>query len=209
MVADVTIMAWIYGENYDKYLERWSEALKNLNTKPKRIMVISDRPREIEIAEVVVIEPKPEWNVPNPHYANYVANNTDTKWLLLMDIDDMIKPDALDDLNEVEADVYLMGIDINGNEIYLPPQLSNEQIYSLPNCYFAFGSPIKREWALKFPFHDTPYGDWIFWREIARAGAKFAWSGRVGYFYRKDFENSMSGPANANPRWREEVLNNF
>jgi hypothetical protein len=125
---------------------------------------------------------------------------------LLADIDDMVKPDILDGLENLDADVHLMGLDINGMETYLPPYLTNEQIYTLPNCYFAFGSPIRREWALKFPFHDTPYGDWIFWREIARAGAKFAWSGRVGYFYRKDFENSMSGPADANPRWREEAL---
>jgi hypothetical protein len=205
-MVDVTIMAWIYGEYYDQFLPRWIEAIKNLNTKPKRVIVISDRPRKIDIAEVVIIKPDPKWNTPNPYYANWVANNTDTEWLLLADIDDMVKPDILDGLENVDADVYLMGLDINGVETYLPPYLTNEQIYSLPNCYFAFGSPIKREWALKFPFHDTPYGDWIFWREIARAGARFAWSGRVGYWYRKDFENSMSGPANANPRWREEAL---
>jgi len=205
-MVDVTIMAWIYGEYYDQFLPRWVEAIKNLNTKPKRVIVISDRPRKIDIAEVVIIKPDPKWNTPNPYYANWVANNTDTEWLLLADIDDMVKPDILDGLENVDADVYLMGLDINGVETYLPPYLTNEQIYSLPNCYFAFGSPIKREWALKFPFHDTPYGDWIFWREIARAGARFAWSGRVGYWYRKDFENSMSGPANANPRWREEAL---
>lgn len=205
-MVDVTIMAWIYGEYYDQFLPRWVEAIKNLNTKPKRVIVISDRPRKIDIAEVVIIRPDPKWNTPNPHYANWVANNTNTKWLLLADIDDMVKPDILDGLENVDADVYLMGLDINGVETYLPPHLTNEQIYTLPNCYFAFGSPIKREWALKFPFHDTPYGDWIFWREIARAGAKFAWSGRVGYWYRKDFANSMSGPADANPRWREEAL---
>jgi hypothetical protein len=205
-MVDVTIMAWIYGEYYDQFLPRWVEAIKNLNTKPKRVIVISDRPRKIDIAEVVIIRPDPKWNTPNPHYANWVANNTNTKWLLLADIDDMVKPDILDGLENVDADVYLMGLDINGVETYLPPHLTNEQIYSLPNCYFAFGSPIKREWALKFPFHDTPYGDWIFWREIARAGARFAWSGRVGYWYRKDFANSMSGPADANPRWREEAL---
>jgi hypothetical protein len=206
MVADITIMAWLYGENYDQFLPRWQEAIKNLNTKPKKIMIISDRKREIDLAEVIVIEPRPEWNTPNPHYANYVARNTSTKWLLLMDIDDMIKPDALDDLETVEADIYLMGIDINGNEIYLPPRLSNEQIATLPACYFCFGSPIKRDLVLKFPFHDTPYGDWIFWREAARSGAKFEWSNRVGYYYRKDFANSMSGWADANPKWREEAL---
>lgn len=206
MVADITIMAWLYGDNYDQFLPRWQEAIKNLNTKPKRVLVISDRPREIEVAEVIVIEPRPDWNTPNPHYANYVAKNTFTEWLLVMDIDDLIEPDALDDLEEVQADIYLMGININGNEKYLPPKLSNEEIASLPACYFCFGSPIKRDLVLKFPFHDTPYGDWIFWREAARGGAKFAWSNRVGYIYRKDFNNSMSGWANANPRWRDEAL---
>jgi len=205
-MVDVTIMAWIYGENYDQFIPRWQEAIRNLKSKPKRVMVISDRPREIEIAQVIVMKPDPNWNVPNPHYANWVANNTDTEWLLLADLDDMLKPDILDGLENLDADVHLMGLDINGTETYLPPYLTNEQIYTLPNCYFAFGSPIKREWALRFPFQDTPYGDWIFWRQIARAGAKFAWSGRVGYWYRKDFANSMSGEADANPKWRIEAL---
>jgi hypothetical protein len=206
MVVDVTIMAWLYGEGYDQYVPRWLEAINNLNTKPKNIVVISDRFRKIEGVQVVCYPISSKWNVPNPHYANFVCQNYKTEWVLLADIDDMVKPDILDGLENLDADVHLMGLDINGVETYLPPYLTNEQIYTLPNCYFAFGSPIRREWALKFPFHDTPYGDWIFWREIARAGAKFAWSGRVGYWYRKDFANSMSGPADANPRWREEAL---
>lgn len=206
VVADVTIMAWIYGDGYDQFLPRWQQAIKDLNTRPERVLVISDRHRTIDGAEVIVIERLPEWNVPNPHYANWVANNASTEWLLLIDIDDMIQPDALDDLHQVQADVYLMGILVNDVETYLPPRLSNSEIASLPSCFFCFGSPIKRALALEHPFHDTPFCDWIFWREAARGGAEFAWSNRVGYRYRKDFANSMSGPANADPRWRAEAL---
>ena len=121
-------------------------------------------------------------------------------------MDDMVMPDVLDGLDTLDEDVHFMGIDMNGQEKYLRPYLTNEQIATLPACYFCFGSPFKRELALQHPFQDTPYGDWIFWRQIARAGAKFAWSGRVGYWYRKDFANSMSGKADADPRWREQAL---
>jgi hypothetical protein len=205
-MVDVTIMAWIYGENYDQYLDRWSKAINDLETKPARVIVCSDKPRQIDVAEVLHKPVESNWQVPNPHYANFICNYTDTEWMLLMDIDDQIKPDCLNELDQVSSDVWLMGIDINGQEKYLPAQMSNESIASDPNCYFCFGSPFRKHWALDYPFVESPYTDWIFWRQIARAGAKFEWSNKIGYTYRKDFANSMSGWANANPKWREEAL---
>jgi len=208
-MVDVTIMAWIYGDKYDQYVDRWSEAINNLETKPARIIVCSDKPRNIDGAEVIHKPIESNWKVPNPHYANFICNYTNTEWMLLMDIDDQIKPDCLNGLDEISSDVWLMGIDINGQEKYLPPQMSNESIASDPNCYFCFGSPFRKQWALDYPFVESPYTDWIFWRQIARAGAKFEWSNRIGYTYRQDFANSMSGPANANPMWRQQVLENY
>jgi len=205
-MVDVTIMAWIYGENYDQFLPQWLDGIQNLNTKPKRIIVCSDRPRQIENVEVIVKPIEFDWKVPNPHYANFICAYTDTEWMLLMDIDDVIDSQCLDGLNEIDADVWLMGININGQEKYLPPQMSNYSISTDPNCYFCFGSPFKRKLALDHPFHDSPYTDWIFWRQIARAGAKFEWANKIGYKYRKDFSNSMSGWANAEVKWREEAL---
>jgi len=205
-MVDLTIMAWIYGENYDQYLPRWVEGINNLETKPKRVIVCSDKPRFIEGAEVLHKPIESDWKVPNPHYANLICDYTNTEWMLLMDIDDVIKPDCLNGLDEITSDVWLMGIEINGTEKYQPPHLSNESIASDPYCYFCFGSPFRRNWALKFPFYDSPYTDWIFWRQIARAGAKFELANRIGYQYRKDFENSMSGWANADSSWREEAL---
>jgi hypothetical protein len=205
-MVDVTIMAWIYGDKYNQYVDRWSDAINNLETKPARVIVCSDKPRHINGVEVIHKPIKSDWKVPNPHYANFICNYTNTEWMLLMDIDDQIKPDCLNELDQVSSDVWLMGIDINGQEKYLPPQMSNESIASDPNCYFCFGSPFRKQWALDYPFVESPYTDWIFWRQIARAGAKFEWSNKIGYTYRKDFANSMSGWANANPKWREEAL---
>lgn len=205
-MVSATVVSWLYGDQYDQYLPRWLEAINNLNTKPTEVIVMTDRFRKIDGVQVICYPAKKEWNTPNPHYANFICQNRKTDWILIADMDDMVMPDVLDGLDTLDADVHLMGIDINGHEKYLPPYLTNEQIATLPACYFCFGSPFKRELALKHPFQDTPYGDWIFWRQIARAGAKFAWSGRVGYWYRKDFANSMSGKADADPRWREQAL---
>jgi hypothetical protein len=205
-MVSVTVATWLYGDQYDQYLPRWLEAINKLNTKPTEIIMMTDEYRKIDGVQVIVYPIKKEWNTPNPHYANFICQNTKTDWILIADMDDMVMPDVLDGLENLDADVHLMGIDINGQEKYLPPYLTNDQIATLPACYFCFGSPFKRELALQHPFQDTPYGDWIFWRQIARSGAKFAWSGRVGYWYRKDFANSMSGKADADPRWREQAL---
>ena len=205
MVADVTVITAIYGDKYDQYIEGWSEAIDNLTIQPKRIICASDRLRDIR-AERVVSQPAPGWVWKSPWYWNSAAEMTDTEWIWVLDIDDRIKPDALEGLMEQTCDIWLMGMHTNGAEVYLPPHLTNEQIATAEHCYFCCGSPIRRSWWKQNRYRDLAYTDWAMWRTSAKMGASFAWANKMGYTYRKDFANSMSGWADADDKNRLAVL---
>jgi hypothetical protein len=205
MVADVTIITAIYGDKYDQYIEGWSEAIDNLTIQPKRIICASDRLRDIR-AERVVSQPAPGWVWKSPWYWNSAAEMTDTEWIWVLDIDDRIKPDALEGLMEQTCDIWLMGMHTNGAEVYLPPHLTNEQIATAEHCYFCCGSPIRRSWWKQNRYRDLAFTDWAMWRTSAKMGASFAWANKMGYTYRKDFANSMSGWADADDKNRLAVL---
>ena len=205
MVADVTIITAIYGDKYDQYIEGWSEAIDNLTIQPKRIICASDRVRDIR-AERIVSQPAPGWIWKSPWYWNSAAEMTDTEWIWVLDIDDRIKPDALEGLMEQTCDIWLMGMHTNGAEVYLPPHLTNEQIATAEHCYFCCGSPIRRSWWKQNRYRDLAFTDWAMWRTSAKMGASFAWANKMGYTYRKDFANSMSGWADADDKNRLAVL---
>jgi hypothetical protein len=131
---------------------------------------------------------------------------TDTEWIWVLDIDDRIKPDALEGLMEQTCDIWLMGMHTNGAEVYLPPHLTNEQIATAEHCYFCCGSPIRRSWWKQNRYRDLAYTDWAMWRTSAKMGASFGWADKMGYTYRKDFANSMSGWADADDKNRLAVL---
>lgn len=205
MVADVTIITAIYGDKYDQYIDGWSEAIDNLTIQPKRIICASDRVRDIR-AERIVSQPAPGWVWKSPWYWNSAAEMTDTEWIWVLDIDDRIKPDALEGLMEQTCDIWLMGMHTNGAEVYLPPHLTNEQIATAEHCYFCCGSPIRRSWWKQNRYRDLAFTDWAMWRTSAKMGASFAWANKMGYTYRKDFDNSMSGWADADDKNRLAVL---
>jgi hypothetical protein len=205
MVADVTIITAIYGDKYDQYIEGWSEAIDNLTIQPKRIICGSDRLKDIR-AERIVSQPAPGWVWKSPWYWNSAAEMTDTEWIWVLDIDDRIKPDALEGLMEQTCDIWLMGMHTNGAEVYLPPHLTNEQIATAEHCYFCCGSPIRRSWWKQNRYRDLAFTDWAMWRTSAKMGASFGWANKMGYTYRKDFANSMSGWADADDNNRLAVL---
>ena len=203
MVSDVTIITAIYGDKYDEFIPGWQASVGSLIDKPARVMCGTDRPRDVD-AEILISESTYKWR--SPYYWNYCAERTDTEWIWILDIDDRIRPDATQGLNEQTCDIWLMGMSINGREDYYPPRLTNEQIGSAGHCYFCCSTPIRRSWWQRNPYRDLAFTDWAMWRTSAKLGAHFEWSNKIGYDYRHDFANSMSGWADADDNNRLAVL---
>ena len=198
-MVDVTIITAIYGDDYDHFIDGWFEAIENLEMKPKQILMGTDKHRNANCKQIIRNTNNVKWR--SPFFWNECAKKAKTKWIWICDIDDRLKPNALNDLEQQDCDIWQVGYQVQGSsEIYVPPNMSNESIYSEPHCYFCCASPIQKSWWEKCNYPDVALTDWAMWRKSARLGAKFGFAGKPLYDYRKDFANSMSG-------WAETDVN--
>jgi hypothetical protein len=107
---------------------------------------------------------------------------------------------------ETDADVVAVGLKISDSANYIPQAISNDTIINTESNYLNCGSPIRRvAWEKVGGYPDIAFTDWGMWRILARADAKFYFPNRVGYIYRKDSANSMSGWAETTQN-KEEAL---
>jgi hypothetical protein len=203
-MVDVTIITAVYGDKYDHFIDGWCEAIENLELKPKQVLIGTDKFRNIRYKQVVKNTKDVKWR--SPFFWNQCIKKAKTKWVWIVDIDDRLKPNALNKLDQQDCDIWQVGYQVqNSHEIYIPPNMSNEKIYSEPYCYFCCASPIQKSWWEKSNYPEVALTDWAMWRKSARLGARFGFAGEALYDYRKDFNNSMSGWAETEEN-REEAL---
>jgi hypothetical protein len=203
-MVDVTIITAVYGDKYDHFIEGWLESIENLELKPKQVLIGTDRFRNVNLKQVVRKTENVKWK--SPFFWNQCAKKTKTKWIWICDIDDRLKPNALNNLEQQDCDIWQVGYQVQGsNETYVPPNLINESIYSEPYCYFCCASPIQKSWWEKCNYPEVALADWAMWRKSARLGARFGYANQPLYDYRRDFDNSMSGWAETDEN-RTEAL---
>jgi hypothetical protein len=204
-MVDVTIITAVYGDKYDHFIDGWIEAVENLENKPKQIIIGTDKHKNIHAKQVIRSTENVKWR--SPFFWNACAEQAQTKWIWVCDIDDRLKPEALNNLEKQECDIWQVGYQVQGSsEIYIPPNLINETIYTEPYCYFCCASPIQKSWWEQCHYPEVAYADWAMWRKSARLGARFGYANQALYDYRKDFVNSMSGWADADANNRKEAL---
>jgi hypothetical protein len=204
-MVNVTIITAVYGDKYDHFIEGWIEAVENLENKPKQIIIGTDKHKNINAKQVIRSTENVKWR--SPFFWNACAEQAKTKWIWVCDIDDRLKPEALNNLEKQECDIWQVGYQVQGSsEIYIPPNLINETIYTEPYCYFCCASPIQKSWWEQCHYPEVAYADWAMWRKSARLGARFGYANQALYDYRKDFVNSMSGWADADANNRKEAL---
>jgi hypothetical protein len=204
-MVDVTIITAVYGDKYNHFIDGWFEAIENLELKPKQVLMGTDQYRNANCKQIIRNTDGIKWR--SPFFWNECAKAAKTSWVWVCDIDDRLKPNALNNLEKQDCDIWQVGYQVQGSqEIYIPPNLINETIYTEPYCYFCCASPIKKSWLDKCPYPEVAYADWAMWRKSARLGAKFGYANEALYDYRKDFVNSMSGWADADLNNRNEAL---
>jgi hypothetical protein len=204
-MVDVTIITAVYGDKYDHFIDGWIKAIENLELKPKQVIMGSDKYRNANVKQVIRKTDNVKWR--SPFFWNQCAGKAKTKWIWICDIDDRLKPNALNNLEAQTCDIWQVGYQVqNSTETYVPPNMRNESIYSEPYCYFCCASPIQKSWWEKCNYPEVAYADWAMWRKSARLGANFGYANEALYWYRKDFNNSMSGWADADDRNRQEAL---
>jgi hypothetical protein len=204
-MVDVTIITAVYGEGYEHFIDGWVEAIDNLEVKPKQVLVGTDKKRNIKFKQLVKDTKNVKWR--SPFFWNACAAEVETKWIWVCDIDDRLKPHALNNLAIQDCDIWQVGYQVqNSYETYVPPVMNNQQIFTEPYCFFCCASPIQKSWWEQCHYPEVAYADWAMWRKSARLGARFGFANEPLYDYRKDFANSMSGWADADANNRKEAL---
>ena len=183
-----SIVTVAYGERYRMFLPEWSEAVKNLHTRPDQIIIVTDDVEECEVlvewqAGMIILETTIEPKIHPQVCVNDAIAEADTDWVCKMDVDDIIYPHALDPLETCDADVYMFGIRMGGKN--LPARHATRQdVMKTPHNLVFSCSPFRRwVWEKTGGFQDAICEDWRFWVDAARVGARFQTSPTIDYEY--------------------------
>ena len=184
---DVTLWTTVFGD-YHRFLDGWMEAA--VKTNPDRLMVVSDRPLDID-ADVIVRQPNSKY--PYTSMLNYGAAECGDGWVWRIDVDDRILPDALQVLEGRDCDIVVVGLESTKGYTNIPRVVNHDKFLVGGNRYTA-GSPFTKDiWERAGGFPDIAHCDWGFWRRCAKLGARFEAAGRVCYVYREEFHDSLMG----------------
>ena len=187
MKTSVTVISCLYGRTHDRFLWEWLSAVRQLDPAPAEVIIATDRYRHITDGALEVFRRHNDGTrYPQAFYLNKALEQVETEWVWIHDIDDLAFPDALEGLDDVDADVFQMGYLRSDGLVYLPPELAAAEVLASPRNPFVAGSCVRTE-ALRAVggFPDIAFQDWGLWLQLARAGATFAASDRPRFHYRR------------------------
>jgi len=187
--VSVGLVAVAYGDKYRAFLPRWMRAVTMLERQPDRVMIVTDDvPSAISsLGDVylssAVFKQAHGTFVNHPQVlVNEAIASVNTEWVCKMDIDDVIFPHALNNLDRTDADVYMFGIQLSGQ--WLPARhATRADILKSPHNLVFSGSPFRRWVWEKAHYRDMVCEDWMFWIDAARNGARFQASPDIDYEY--------------------------
>ncbi len=180
--VDVTVVAALYGDAYDKHVAAWLESLQAMSPRATRAIIGADHIIDADDATIVVTDC--QWRHPHAWHLQQAINQATTEWVWVLDIDDTALPDALAGINDVDADVWQMGYQ-NGSQTYRVPQLTNtEYLARTGNCYVGASAIRAAAFNQVGGYDDLGFQDWGLWRKMCRAGMRFESSGRANFAYK-------------------------
>lgn len=187
--APVTIVSCFYGTTHDKFLYPWAASIRKMDPQPADVILATENgvredPKH-PVWSATIYGVYPEWKHLQAQLLNYAIERATTEWVWILDIDDQALPDALEGIQDVQADVWQMGYERDGDP-YAVPQLTGYEYLNQPGNPFTAGSAIRTD-AFQHVggFSDIAFQDWGLWRKLAMRGAIFQSSGRAHYVYNR------------------------
>lgn len=177
------------GEKYRAFLPRWMRAVTMLERQPERVMIVTDDVPsaiaglgDVYLSSAVFKQAHGTYTHHPQVLVNEAIASVDTEWVCKMDVDDVIFPHALNNLDRTDADVYMFGIQLAGQ--WLPARhTTRADILKTPHNLVFSGSPYRRWVWEAAPYQDMVCEDWMFWLDAARNGARFQASPDIDYEY--------------------------
>ncbi len=186
----VTLYTTAWGGYWEKYGQAWTKHIENLDPKPDRVIIVSDRP--IETLWEVILTDTPEEHIMS-HYRNVALNNTDTEWIIGSDLDDIPYSFFLNGLDE-EYDICAHSIDISDGTYEKSSSEKWNNLFELNRYINPITScvPVKTELIKKVGgYPELWYEDAGLWIKLRMINAKIKFDPTPRYLYVIN-ENSLS-----------------
>jgi hypothetical protein len=124
--VSVTVISCLYGKTHTRFLREWVTAIEALDPAPSEVILSTDVSRFIPEVNSVCHRMGGGWKYPQAYHLTKALGLVATDWVWIHDIDDLAFPDALEGVDEVEADVFQMGYLRSDGEVHLPSPLVEE-----------------------------------------------------------------------------------
>lgn len=203
----VTVVSCVYG-SFGRFLPAWLDQIARLDPAPDEVIVSTDM--LIDAPGVRILRRPCFWEHPQACHLDRAILWADTEWVWIVDIDDLAHPDALQGIDQVDADVWLMGFDRSDGVTYIPPVMTNDEYLASERNVYPAGSAISTAAFLDAGgFADIALQDWGLWRSLAAHGASFQVSGRTHYQYMRHPDTRGETELTLDARQRHLLEMNF
>jgi hypothetical protein len=168
---------------YDDYISAWADSVKNLTTKPDKVVLVCKTPPKSLPFKATVIACSEPFSF--GAWLNIAIEACQTDWISWVCIDDTYRPCALDDVADCTADVLAFGMQLSTGTTWMPSP-TRDAVLRMDSNLVPCGSPFRRRLWERMPFVPelTPYEDWALWVGFAHIGATFAATGHLNFDYR-------------------------
>ena len=204
---DLGIVTSFYN-GYDSYIQRWANSICMQSIKPSKVIIVMSGPvgdinnvkaaenilnlRKINYKLIILYEHK------GMGYArNKAVEACDTEWIMYLDADDALLPDAIQNIAKYEkdTDVICTGLKIlRGNSVrekyYF--KSSNARAKQGINCSCSHSPYRKKFWELSPYIEQNDFCEQALWLGFAQQGARFEGTKELCtiYYSRKNGHNS-------------------
>lgn len=179
----ITLYTTSWNGFWKKYKNTFEDNVTRLRTKPDEIIIVSDEPIDTYFKNIVANKKGP---YPFPHFRNVAINNCKTDWIVSTDLDDLMFPNYLCDINynvDVHAFSFLQNreyINVSKNK-----QLWNEYFESDKSRFIIPSSTAIRTNILKEARGYDSYGfeDRLMYCKIKALGGSVYFDPSIRYQY--------------------------
>jgi len=208
-MVKISVIMPVY--NYARFLDEALQSLMEQSVKPDEIIVVddgsTDNPKEICDKYPVKYFYKENGGLSSAR--NYGIERATSEYVFSFDADDILRPDTIKEYKELAEPNTIVTLPLMafGGESYTArPEVANLEILLKRNCIYSNSLFPKDLWKRIGGFDESKtmrlgLEDWLYWIEMAKAGAKFKTGDYVSLLWRRH-PQSMS-ESSANPNWKE------
>jgi len=174
---------------YEHFLERWAAGVRGLQDKPDRIVIVATNPDSVreklqgKLDGFTVVQGQEPFGLGK--YLNTAFHHCRTDIVAWVGVDDRYRPQALNGLRFMDADVMAMGMKYANGREWIPGDITAGDVLKVQENLVPCGSAFYRKFWAARPFqpHLAPFEDWALWVGFAALGARFATTKRIDFDY--------------------------